>query len=410
LINTEAEAAAWLLTPQAVRVQSGLILSAGLDGGLEHFSVRLEKLPETARYVARTIHQRYPSLDIPGHSRWRHFVIGGVDRWQRCDRPLETEPLERARIRVELAITSVLLDAGAGAAWRFREKKTGQLLSRSEGLAMASLEMFLAGSFSSSMTRPIMADAEGLQGITRNRLATAFQVTDQNPLAGLEGRAALIRKLGEAVANRPDIFGENSPRLGRLVDYLVLGANSMKLPAARLLMVLLDALGTIWPGRLTLAGRNLGDTWQHSAAKREDAASGYVPFHKLTQWLCYSLIEPLNELGLEITDIGSLTGLAEYRNGGLLIDLGVLEPIEKAILAEPQLPSSEGVVEWRALTVALLDRLADLVRKELGTDELRLPLASILEGGTWAAGRRIAEELRPGGTPPIAIVSDGSVF
>jgi hypothetical protein len=68
------------------------------------------------------------------------------------------------------------------------------------------------------------------------------------------------------------------------------------------------------------------------------------------------------------------------------------------------------VVEWRALTVMLLDRLADAVRAELGVDAAAFPLARILEGGTWAAGRRIAAERRPGGVPPVSIASDGTVF
>jgi Protein of unknown function (DUF1688) len=68
------------------------------------------------------------------------------------------------------------------------------------------------------------------------------------------------------------------------------------------------------------------------------------------------------------------------------------------------------VVEWRALTVALLDRLAALIRKRLGRDAASLPLARILQGGTWGAGRMLAAKLRADGGPPIAIISDGTVF
>jgi hypothetical protein len=68
------------------------------------------------------------------------------------------------------------------------------------------------------------------------------------------------------------------------------------------------------------------------------------------------------------------------------------------------------VVEWRALTVALLDRLADALRQKLKLDAVALPLAKVLEGGTWAAGRAIARERRPDGAPPLKIVSDGTVF
>ena len=85
-----------------------------------------------------------------------------------------------------------------------------------------------------------------------------------------------------------------------------------------------------------------------------------VPFHKLSQWLAYSLIEPLEALGIVVTGIDELTGLAEYRNGGLFIDLGVLRPRDPAVLGNAHEPGSEIVVEWRALTVALLDRLAPL--------------------------------------------------
>jgi hypothetical protein len=69
----------------------------------------------------------------------------------------------------------------------------------------------------------------------------------------------------------------------------------------------------------------------------------------------------------------------------------------------------ELIVEWRALTVALLDELAPLMRAELGVGAEQMPLACVLEGGTWAAGRALAQRLR-GGLPPLSIVSDGTVF
>jgi hypothetical protein len=135
-----------------------------------------------------------------------------------------------------------------------------------------------------------------------------------------------------------------------------------------------------------------------------------VPFHKLSQWLAYSLIEPLEGAGIEVTDLDRLTALAEYRNGGLLIDLGMLRPKHDAVLGEAHPGVSEIVVEWRALTVALIDRLAERIRAKLGLTPAQLPLAKVLEGGTWAAGRRIARELRPGGGPPLQLMSDGTLF
>jgi hypothetical protein len=135
-----------------------------------------------------------------------------------------------------------------------------------------------------------------------------------------------------------------------------------------------------------------------------------VAFHKLSQWLTYSLLEPFEWAGAQVTGIEALTGLPEYRNGGLLLDGGVIVPRDAGFAAQVYTPADEWVIEWRALTVSLLDELAPLVRGELGVSADALPLACILEGGTWAAGRQIALERRDGGAPPVRIDSDGTVF
>jgi hypothetical protein len=130
----------------------------------------------------------------------------------------------------------------------------------------------------------------------------------------------------------------------------------------------------------------------------------------LSQWLAYSLIEPLEAAGIRVVDINGLTGLAEYRNGGLFVDIGVLNLADPEDAAGEHLVSDPLIVAWRSMTVALLDRMAPLVRERLGVDEASFPLARMLEGGSWAAGRRIAAEKRPGGGPPFNIISDGTVF
>jgi hypothetical protein len=137
---------------------------------------------------------------------------------------------------------------------------------------------------------------------------------------------------------------------------------------------------------------------------------GLVPFHKLSQWLTYSLFEPLEEYGLQVVGIDQLTGLAEYRNGGLFLDGGVLSLKDPAAAAVEHSPSSEIIVEWRALTVILLDRVAVLLREMLGKNDVELPLAKVLQGGTWSVGRTMATGRRAGGGPPLKIQSDGTVF
>ena len=148
----------------------------------------------------------------------------------------------------------------------------------------------------------------------------------------------------------------------------------------------------------------------HPAIVTDDTTNGHVPLHKLSQWLAYSLIEPLQTAGISVTDIDGLTGLAEYRNGGLFVDTGVLAFREPADAARDHDVASHLVVEWRALTVALLDRLADGLRQRLALDAKSLPLAKVLEGGTWVTGRALAFERRPDGSPPIKVISDGTVF
>ena len=120
-------------------------------------------------------------------------------------------------------------------------------------------------------------------------------------------------------------------------------------------------------------------------------------------------LQPMQAAGIAVVDVEGLTGLAEYRNGGLFIDTGVLalRRAEEAVRAHDV--SSTLVVEWRALTVALLDRLAERLRQRIGMDANSLPLAKILQGGTWAAGRKVACE-RADGSPPLRVISDGTVF
>ena len=406
-----------------------MIFEVGLAGKLPHFEVRLDRLDAAADFVAETIRLNYPSLKVPFHSRWRHFVIEGQDRWLKAagDGSLPPGSAARARARFELEITSVLLDAGAGPAWRWAEPIAGgngeakwTHVGRSEGLALASFASWDRGYFSSTLDEPRRVDAEGLRTFSADELAKAFMVRADNPLDGLEGRAALLNRLGDAIAARPDLFGTEG-RLGGLFDTLVARAGILPSPqggggqvsqvaAPDILCLLLEALGPIWPGRITLDGVNLGDTWRHPAVVVAGPTNGLVPFHKLSQWLSYSLIEPLQEAGIEVVDIDGLTGLAEYRNSGLFVDLGVIEPRSPSLLERDHHPGDEAIVEWRALSVVLLDRIAPLVRQKLGVTAEDMPLASVLEGGTWSAGRRIAKQKRADGGPPVRIISDGSVF
>ncbi|RZN03919.1 DUF1688 domain-containing protein [Bradyrhizobium genosp. SA-3] len=409
--DLEREARA-LLTAAAVRARAAQMFEIGLAGGLQHFTIDLDRMDGVAEAVLAVTRKAYPTLDIPFHARWRHFVLGGVDRWARlADATSWPDRAARARAEFDLAIISVLLDAGAGAVWRYRDVVTGESIGRSEGLAIASLDMFAGGLFSRDAGTPFRADAEVLARLPLTSLTSAFQVTDANPLLGLDGRTDLLRRLGKLMVQRAEIFGlHDTPRPGGLFDHIAAQANGGTIAAPAILSAVLNQLGTIWPSRLELAGVPLGDCWRHPAIEADDATAGLVPLHKLSQWLSYSLIEPLQRAGFDVTDIDGLTGLAEYRNGGLFVDHEVLRLRDPADAARAHAVDSLLVVEWRALTVALLDRLAERIRAKLGRTPETLPLASILEGGTWAAGRTIAFARRPDGSPPLKVISDGTVF
>ena len=377
----------YLRTPKAIRERAAQILKYVEDGRSAWWSVDANGLESAVQATLAVTRRRFADpAAIPFHSRWRHFEAGGHDRWAALAPRLAALPKEEvARRRIDLAVVSVLLDAGAGPAWSYREPGTGETYARSEGLGVASFHMFANGAFSRDPKGdPLRVDAERLSGLTPIDIAMGFQVKAHNALVGLEGRADLLRKLGNVGLERP----------GALFDVIAKDGNTVK--AASILAAVLDKLSPIWPSPM-------GDVWQHPAI-------GWIPFHKLSQWLSYSLVEPIEGAGLPVVELDALTGLPEYRNGGLLVDAGALRPKQAKLLTDSFKAGDEAIVEWRALTVALLDKVADHVRIHLGLDARRLPLVKVLEAGTWFAGRVLAAERRPGGGPPIAVDSDGTVF
>ncbi len=405
--TTRAAAAVQALrSTTAIRERAAALLVRARAGQSTHFTVDDAALRSAARTVAELTRQRFPDLHIPYHSRWRHFEAGHVNRVARLDALLgPVDAAERARTQIDLALVSVLLDAGAGADWGYREADSKQTFSRSEGLGVASFHAFTSGLFSSDPAQPLRVDSAGLAELTAGRLGEAFQVNERNPLVGLEGRSAVLRRLGQAMLEHADTYGPLG-RPGVLFDALGSGPS---VEAHDILGALLATLSGIWPAHNAIGSIALGDCWPHPAVQGEGLTAGWMPFHKLSQWLTYSLLEPFEWAGVRVQGLDALTGLPEYRNGGLLIDAGVLHPLPADHTTRTWQAGDEFIVEWRALTVALIDELAPLVRAELGLSAAQMPLACVLEGGTWAAGRLLALRLR-GGLPPLNIASDGTVF
>src|SRR5262245_7330643 len=161
-----------LRTAAAVRERCKLVRDWVANGRSAHFSLDEQRMDDVAAFVAETTRKTYPDLRVPYHSRWRHFAPDGVDRWAALvSNFVGVGSFETARRAVDLATVSVLLDAGAGDAWRYREPATGKVFARSEGLAVASLDMFSAGLFSSEPSEPFRVDHAALQRIDAVTLA-----------------------------------------------------------------------------------------------------------------------------------------------------------------------------------------------------------------------------------------------
>ncbi|KAF7295583.1 hypothetical protein MIND_01098300 [Mycena indigotica] len=364
--------AAYLRTLPAIRERCTRVFDLAKEGKLEYFEYHPEKERDVAAFCVDII-------KIPPHGRWRHLDAGRpriaplIAQWKAS--PLPPNDTEIAKRLIDLFMVAVLLDAGAGNKWTYTEAESGLQFSRSEGLGVAAFHMFMQGLFSGDPNKPYQVDAEGLARLTVEKISAGMQVTPDNPLVGLEGRTSLLVNLSTALRTSPEFFG-SAARPGGVVDFLssqsLVSSGTHHVPVAALWHALIAGLQPIWPpSRTSLAGLSLGDVWPCSALSQSPApgpsdGATFVPFHKLTGWLTYSLIEPLSKiLGWHFDGVEDMTGLPEYRNGGLFVDLGVLSlkpnPPEKlgvdAVSGVPRVPPTHpAIIEWRALTVILLQR------------------------------------------------------
>lgn len=393
----------YILSSQAVRERSLKLFELTCAGHGE-FTFDPSKWDLVTNYVYQTILEKYPKLDIPFHSRLGHFRAGGIDRLKWPELGLEKlSKKERVQTLIDLIIPSVLLDAGAGNQWTYFESKTGQTLSRSEGLGIASFYIFLEEKLST--TYKLATDATGLMSFTEKDLNDYFQVNDNNPLVGTTGRLHLLQKLGSIINENKNTFINARPS-----DLMSLFIDGNQVDATQVLKSILKYLGPIWPSRLNLNNHALGDTWTHPSLGEPGSFESLVPFHKLSQWLSYSILDACQMGGYDVVNVPELTGLPEYRNGGLFLDLEIIKLKDSKYESCGLTPDMPVTIEWRALTVTLLDELARRLQKKLNLSPEQLPLAKVLEGGSWWAGRKIAAEKRKDASPPVKINSDGTVF
>ena len=400
-----------LLSASAVRESCRAVFATIERGESEHFLWRPERLAAAADRVVDALRPRPPAPALLPHGCWRLFEAAGVDRWGAAAPAAGSDRRARARARCELALARALLDAGATGAWRYVDVPTATSLAGAEGIAVATLRMYLAGFFSADRRSPLRIDAAALATVDASRLGAGFGAGAANPLPGLAARVAVLRRLGEVATATTAVF-DAPARLGHLFDHLEAQALRAVLPAAVLLRALLRALAPAWPSRLRVDGIPLGDCWRHAAARVDGAppaAQGFVALHRIAQWLAMSLVEPLEEAGISVTGQDELSALADERNGGLLLDAGVLVPRDPAQQSGILRVHDPAVVEWRAATVAGLGLVAERVRKVAEAGATPVP-PRVLAAATWSAARQLASELRPGGAPPLCVDVDGGYF
>lgn len=450
-VSHESQAAQHLLTIKSVRETNRFTQVLLKADDLTNFDVHMDKMDDVVSFVSQTISTTFPTNDdllkIPGHGRYQHFEVGSISRLTNLISSEAWNSLsdeEKCRKLIDLFIVSVLLDAGAGNSWKYTEGEN--TFNRSEGIAVASFHMFVNGVFSSDPSDPFIVSGSKLVTFSKEDLASGFQVSDSNPLSGFDGRLRLLQSLGAALEANDEIFGSQG-RPGYIFDYLKSKAsdeNNLEVDLEELWGALMRGLNPIWPDdeRLKLDGVSLGDSWRLSSKIRYEATTQkleeadveaskkIVTFHKLTQWLTYSLLNPLESFGhLKIVNASLLTGLPEYRNGGLFADLGVLVLKNEQMLRGIELaqefhktkdvevpaftPADDVIVEWRSCTICLLDMLLPLVNEKMqltGT-KYELSLAQLIEAGSWKSGRLMAAKLRPSTSgSPIELLSDGTVF
>ncbi|KAH8547792.1 hypothetical protein BGW37DRAFT_535795 [Umbelopsis sp. PMI_123] len=424
----------YLLSLRSVREQTKQIQQIAQTGRLQHFDIDLEKMEEVVRFVTLLVKRDFddPS-DMPSYSRWRHFEVGGKLRIkQLLSSWTSASPTEKAKRLIDLCVMSILLDVNPLHQWTYQEKSTGRLYKRTEGIAIAVLDIFKSGLFSSDPGDPNRVDASALADLTIEDLTSGFQLNAKNTLIGLEERINLIQHVTEMMKDYSNIFSSNdksSSRPGNMLDYILSHPSTVRSSKGNVIQMetlwsVVILLGELWARGSEVEGKAVGDVWLCEALRSAGFSDPYLPFHTTTQWLCYAIIEVLEtQLGITVDGKDQLTPLTDYPNGGLLLDTGFLI-LKKGDLESglsnyrrnsllPGQPKMEVtpmfdindpvVVEWRALTITYSEIVASKVREKLRSRK-SLSLSQVLEGGIWNAGRELAEISRPNTQePPIVI-------
>jgi len=395
--------------PEQVRKVSNEFLNRAKSGSLRHLSVDAGKLKTALVAVLETTRQTYPDYQIPPHGVWRSFEAGQFDRWSALASIREFQSADGLlAAAADLAILAAYLDVQTPAGWSYHDVMAGTVAEGREASALAAINMFAAGSFSSDPSDPFRVDADALIRLDPEELVSGLQWDATAHAAQLTAMQRHLKRFGEALALRPDLYGVgDTTRPGNML--VKLGNEGWgSVDATIILDQLLQSLAPLWEGGAAQGVVSFGDSFAYPCQDGE-GPSEIVPFHMTAQTMVYSLVEPLAWAGYEVEELEALTAPADREHAALLFETGVLSFARDGEALSPG-EAQDRMIEARALTGALIDQLADMLRKELGAEADHLPLSCILEGGSRRAGLEILHKDPAKALKLGEILNPGSVF
>lgn len=391
---TGSPSAPELFRPQEVRRRAHEILDLLQKRASPSIEVHGGNMKTALLRVLEATKENYPDFQIPPYGLWREFEAGGIDRWAALAGARQFESAEEMLASAaDLAVLGALMKTCRPANWVFEDTMTGGTAAGSGASALAAFQMFASGAFSAAMADPYRVDAETLTSFDPVELASGLQWDRQADKTLLDAMLRHLKRCGEAMALRPDLFSHGNATRPGLLAVRLAGESDGAVDALRLLDNLLEAFAPVWDGGAVSGDVMLGDSFAHSGLPGlPDLEEGFIcPFHMAAQEMVYSLVEPFAWAGFEVAGLEHLTAPGDTAHAALFVGTGVLElSADGENLSQGS--ARDRMVELRAASIALTDLLAGLLRQELDVSEGQLPLTCILEGGTSRAGNRIFEE------------------
>jgi len=357
-----------------VRERAWMLLAAAERNQSDHFQLSPEAVDTVAVALARAIRETWGEAPPPLANLWhrleRHHPAALESLAETLRRgPGGDDALERARSGADLALLHRVMTPSSPAGG---------------DPALPALVAHLAAGGCTASGAGARLDAPGL----RRLLANDGSLPPPEPLAQRLAEADVRRRLetlAQGLEQAPELYGIEG-RFGDLLDRLPT-TNGNGVTPQQLVDTLAPLIDPITASTVRIGGRLAGDVWRHPLAWAEDRSREIVPFHCLLLALVLDLVAPLEEAGRGLEQLDQLPVPADRALATTMLRLGLVRPRHAAVARLRHPPGSDIVVEIRALSLALAERLVDRLRAELGRTVHDLPVARIVEPLAQLAGK-----------------------